>query len=177
MIAPVHLAVFYPHEPTIAWQKRRCTSCLIIITVLAIRTSGRRPYLLAGWLWYVISLLPVIGIVQVGSQALADRYTYIPSVGIGFMLCWGLEDLIRGLRYRKLFGAAAGTLALTTLFILTCKQVGYWKNSTTLFSNAVAVTKNNWYAYNNLANSLAREGKVNDALSAMSKRFVQSAVY
>ncbi len=103
-----------------------------------------------GWFWYLGTLAPVIGLVQVGEQALADRYTYYPLIGIFIILAFGAADLAAGRRLRRLALAGASGLALLACLMFTWRQVDYWRDSETLFTHAAAVTENNFAAYHNL---------------------------
>jgi tetratricopeptide (TPR) repeat protein len=122
------------------------------------------PYLFVGWLWYAITLLPVIGIIQVGDFAMADRYHYLPSIGIAVMLAWGVPLLFPHEDMRKKILCPAVIIALAILAVLTWQQCGYWKNNTTLFSNALQVTKDNYLAHNNLGLTLFTEGNTEEAI-------------
>jgi len=162
---PHDMAVFYPFPTQIPlWQVIGASLLIIIISVAVIIAVKRLPYLSVGWLWYVITLLPVIKIVQVGYDAMADRYTYLPSIGIAFMLAWGIPSLIKSEETRKKILFPAGIAALLALAVLTWHQCGYWKNSATLFSHSLQVTKNNYLAHSNLAIALAKEGKIKEAI-------------
>jgi hypothetical protein len=147
---PHDLAVFYPFVDQLpVWQVLGAVSLILIISAAVIATVKRLPYLFVGWLWYAITILPVIGIIQVGDFAMADRYTYLPSIGIAIMLAWGIPPLFQheDMRRKVLFPAA--TAALTILAVLAWHQCCCWKNSIILFSHALQVTKNNYIAYNN----------------------------
>ena len=158
---PTSLAVFYPYPASFpAWQIAGSAAILIVISVLAIR----RPYLAVGWFWYLGTLVPVIGLVQVGMQARADRYTYIPAVGISIMLAWGMAELMErwpGTQTMIKFVAAAVCVAWLAI---TWTQVPYWRNSVTLFEHAIASTDNNFIAHLNLGMVLAEKGQTKDAL-------------
>jgi tetratricopeptide (TPR) repeat protein len=165
MIWPMHLAVFYPYP----WHFNTVVvaACLIFLTMvtLTVLIVGKRmPYLATGWLWYLGTLVPVIGIIKVGSQSMADRYTYIPFIGIFVMVVWGLRDIF----YRWSYGKAAlGSLALIILALLTWAtsiQVATWKNSEILFSHALAVTGDNYLAHDNLGVALFDRGDVDGAI-------------
>jgi tetratricopeptide (TPR) repeat protein len=146
---PVDLAVFYPYEHSFPlWQI--LLSCLILIgiTIVVIYVLKNLPFLFVGWFWYLGTLIPVIGLVQVGKQALADRYTYLPSIGIAIMLAWGIPLLFQHEYIRKKILFPAGTAYLVIMAVLTWQQCGYWKNSTALFNHALQVTKNNYLAHN-----------------------------
>jgi len=170
MIWPFHLAVLYPYPPTFPWWQV-AGACLLLATVslLAIRAVKRRPYLAMGWLWYVGTIVPVIGLVQVGSQAMADRYTYVPLIGLFIMIVWGVPELVARWRHRK---TALSIIAATFLSILTATtllQVRYWTNSITLFEHALHVTTNNYVAHDNLAFALEKQDRINEAISNYSK--------
>jgi len=160
MLWPANLAVFYPYPKSwTLWQVLGSVVLLIGITVLAIRGARKRPYAAVGWLWYVGTLVPVIGVVQVGNQALADRYTYIPLVGLFIIVAWAVPELLKKWPYRKEVLVALSALCLLCLFLLTWRQVGYWRNSIALYDHAVEVTdrnsvihENRGVAYANLAN-------------------------
>jgi len=151
MVLPFDLAVFYPHpreiEPSIL-----CGSALILLLIsfFSFRHARRQPFYIVGWLWYLGTLVPVIGLIQVGGQAMADRYTYIPLIGLFIMISWGGHDLFSGSRYRMKIIAVAATLVIITLSCLTWKQVGLWKSSMILFSHTLEVTHDNYIAHNNL---------------------------
>ncbi|MGD0821865.1 MAG: tetratricopeptide repeat protein [Desulfomonilia bacterium] len=165
MIWPMHLSVFYPYP----WHFNIAVvaSCLIFLTVVTFTVlivGKKMPYLATGWLWYLGTLVPVIGIIKVGSQAMADRYTYIPLIGIFVMVVWGLRDIF----YRWSYGKVAlGSLALIILALLTWAtsiQVATWKNSEILFSHALAVTGDNYLAHDNLGVALFDRGDVDGAI-------------
>lgn len=158
---PVGLAVFYPYPPSIpAWQVIGCATGLLAITGLALL----RPYLTVGWFWYLGTLVPVIGIVQIGMQAKADRYTYIPMVGVSMMLAWGVAEIMaRWPKTKSPLQVASAAVCLVWLAI-TWTQVPYWRNSVPLFEHAIATTENNFIAHLNLGVVLAEQGRANDAL-------------
>jgi protein O-mannosyl-transferase len=148
MIWPVDLAVLYPHPgPLPLWQPLAAALFLIAITFAVTLKAKRYPYLPVGWLWYTGTLVPVIGIVQVGGQAMADRYTYIPSIGIFIMAAWYLPEILGKRRYTKHVLAGSSALCLLVLFILTWTQVGYWRDGITLFDHVLKVTNNNYFGY------------------------------
>jgi Flp pilus assembly protein TadD len=151
-VAPYNLACFYPHPQSIPlWQTAGATLLLVLVSIGAVAGWRKRPYLLVGWLWYLGSLAPVIGLVQIGSQRMADRYTYIPSIGLFVAVTWLVPALIpAGLLRRRILVC----LAVVTLVVFTGMawvQTGYWKNSTTLYEHAAAVTEHNDLAHYNLA--------------------------
>ena len=154
MIWPDNLAVFYPHPgPWPFWEVLGAVLILVAVTFAVIRLAKRFPYLPVGWLWFTGTLVPVIGIVQVGGQGLADRYTYIPSIGLFIMTAWGVPELFRNRRYARMALAASSALCLLCFSILTWTQVGYWRDNTTLFDHTLNVTENNYWLYNNRGNA------------------------
>jgi Flp pilus assembly protein TadD len=149
MVWPANLAVFYPYRFRLPLlQVALAAALLIAISVLAVRMARVRPYLAVGWFWYLATLVPVIGLVQVGAQSSADRYTYVPMIGLGIALAWAAADLFRG---RLQIAAAAGAAVLAVCAVVTSVQLRYWANSGTLFQHAAEVTDGNFVAYNNLA--------------------------
>jgi tetratricopeptide (TPR) repeat protein len=162
---PVDLAVFYPYEdPFLQLPVAGALLILIAITIIVIYTIKKLPFLFVGWFWYLGTLIPVIGLVQVGRQAMADRYTYLPSIGIGIMLAWGIVYLLPKEKLRKIILIPAAVIVLSVLTFLTWQQCGYWKNGIELFNHTLHVTKNNDLAHYNLANSLDEQGKVEEAI-------------
>ena len=151
---PSRLAVFYPYPRGFAFFPVLAAGLLLAaITAAVIALRRRAPYLLTGWGWFVITLIPVIGLVQVGGQARADRYMYIPMVGILIMLAWGAGDVLERLRANVL-AIPLAAVACVACTVLTSIQIGYWRNSETLFRRALAVTENNSVANHNLGNYL-----------------------
>ena len=144
MVYPSKLTVLYPHPGMLPWWKI-AGACFLLVSIsfLAIRVVKQSPYFAMGWLWYLGTLVPVIGLVQVGSQSMADRYTYVPLIGIFIIIAWGIPELVAQWRYRKIWLATLATVILTILMAMTWKQVGYWKNSITLFEHTLKVTTNN----------------------------------
>ncbi len=167
MFWPTRLAVFYPHpEDRLAiWQVALALGLLIAITALAFIYRKTRPYLLVGWLWYVIMLLPVIGIVQVGLQGHADRYTYLPHIGLYVVLTWLIADVFSLVRYRRAVLAAAGVTVLVALSACAWNQTSSWRNSEALWTRALAVTTDNETAHTNFGMLLLNNGQVDEAIS------------
>jgi tetratricopeptide (TPR) repeat protein len=164
MFWPPDLAVFYPfnhHLP--AWQWAGAAILLGLISALAIALLKKLPYVAIGWFWYLGTLVPVIGLVQVGEQALADRYTYLPLVGIFIVLAWGAADLTEGWPGRRAILKSGATAVLGACIFLTVTQAGYWKNSVALFTHAANVTKNNSLAHVNLGAAYDKLGLVDKA--------------
>ena len=166
VVWPKDLAVFYPHPgqslPT--WQAVFAGLLLLVISIAVIRSGRRYPYLPVGWLWYVGTLVPVIGLVQVGEQAMADRYTYVPLIGLFVIIAWGVPDLVSGWTFRRTALAVTAAAVLSVLMVRTWKQLHYWKSSTALFEHTLAVTENNSVAHFGLGNALLEEGKTAEAI-------------
>jgi tetratricopeptide (TPR) repeat protein len=162
---PAHLAPFYPHPGGALpwWQPAAAAVLLAGITALAAATAWRRPYLLVGWLWYVGTLVPVIGLVQVGDQTRADRYTYVPLVGLFLAAAWGLADLAAHRPALRWPVIAAAVLGLAACFVCTVRQVGYWHDSQALWAHALRVTADNYVAENNLGLALLQDGRPEEA--------------
>ncbi|PKN66575.1 MAG: hypothetical protein CVU52_10655 [Deltaproteobacteria bacterium HGW-Deltaproteobacteria-10] len=149
MILPVNLAVFYPLAGFVSWQAIGAMLLVIAITAVVIWKFRQFPYLVTGWFWYVGTLVPVIGIIQVGAQARADRYTYIPLIGLFIIVAWGAPDLLKKWNYRKEILVAVSALVILCLSIITWIQVGYWQNSIALYDQTLRVTENNGLIHNN----------------------------
>ncbi|MCK4752078.1 MAG: tetratricopeptide repeat protein [Planctomycetes bacterium] len=167
MFWPVRLAVFYPHRigTLSTWQVVAAALLLIIITVLVIRSSRTRKYLLVGWLWYVVTLLPVIGFIQVGLQSMADRYTYLPLVGLFIMIAWGAAELCSDKLYRKVTVKILTGAAIIAMVICTRVQLSYWQNGETLFKHSLDVTENNHVMHNSLGVMFASRGRFSEAIN------------
>jgi hypothetical protein len=165
MLWPSCLAPIYLHSRIVqGWKIVGASILLISISLLVIRAKRQHPYFVVGWLWYIGTLVPVIGLVQVGLQCMADRYTYIPLTGMFIIIAWGIPILVERWRYRKIvLAVSAGTL-LICLMICTWLQVQHWRNSITLFTHTVNVTANNWVAQYNLACGYALENKKEEAI-------------
>jgi tetratricopeptide (TPR) repeat protein len=167
LLWPTKLGVFYPHtgDRVTGWQVAAAASLLIGITAIAVITRKQRPYFVVGWLWYFICLVPVIGLIQVGLQGRADRYTYLPQIGLCVALTWTVVDFwpfASAIRNRML--ASAATIIIGAFAWQSWVQTSYWKNSETLWQHAVAVTDNNDVAHNNVAALLMKRGRIDDAI-------------
>jgi regulator of sirC expression with transglutaminase-like and TPR domain len=150
MIWPSNLAVLYPHPRLLVpWHVLGSVFLLIAITLIVIWRAKKLPYLATGWLWYIGALVPVIGIVQVGDQAMADRYTYISLIGLFIMMAWGVPDLLKKWNHRKEILLTSSALSILCLSIITWTQVGYWQNSITLYDHTLKVTDYNLPIYIN----------------------------
>jgi hypothetical protein len=170
MLYPFELAVFYPHTGIVSkWKVISACLILIAISLLAFRNRKRRPCFIVGWLWYLGMLIPVIGLVQVGSQAMADRYTYVPYIGLFIMIAWGLPEYMRKLHFKQLGIAIIAGAAILYVMAGAYIQVQYWKNSLILFGHALKVTSDNYLAHNNIANALITRGNLDDAIQHYQK--------
>jgi tetratricopeptide (TPR) repeat protein len=145
-----------------------CTLLFVLLSILSIYIGRRKKYVAVGWLLYVGTLVPVIGLVQAGAQAMANRYMYIPMLGLLIIAAWAIKDLIANRPRWKAVAAALTTVALTILLILTRIQVGHWQNSITLFDYALKVTENNWLAENNYGSALSEVGRLDEAVLHLS---------
>jgi tetratricopeptide (TPR) repeat protein len=163
-IWPWNLSVFYPYPAAWPlWQAGGAFLLLACITVLAVYCVKRYPFLTVGWFWYLGTLVPVIGVLQVGMQALADRYTYIPLIGLFVMAAWGAPELLKQWRHGKAVLTAAAALVIAVVAVVAWMQAGHWRDSVSLFSHALAVTKNNHLAHNNLGVALNAAGEKENA--------------
>jgi tetratricopeptide (TPR) repeat protein len=166
MFWPSDLAVFYPYAAGGVGASRAMLSLVLLagITAGVFLLRRRCPCFLTGWLWYLIMLVPVIGIVQVGSQARADRYTYLPQIGLYLMLTWGTAELCAGWRHRR--GVLGGGAAVVLVALIFCAraQTAYWRNSESLWTHTLACTSDNAVAHNNLGNALFKTGNVDGAM-------------
>jgi tetratricopeptide (TPR) repeat protein len=166
MVWPSDLAVLYPLPASIPLlQSMSSALLLLLISFGAYALSRRRPYLLVGWLWFLVTLVPVIGIVQVGLQSMADRYTYFPLIGIFIMLVWGVSDLAAHRPSWRIPLAVAAAGLLTAYGTAAWRYVRCWENSTTLFTQAIAATSDNYYAQYMLGKALYEDARLDDALA------------
>ena len=164
---PSHLSIFYPHpgNTLLLWQVAGAASLLIVITIVVVGISGRYPYAVAGWFWYFGTLVPVVGLVQVGTQAMADRYTYIPLIGLFIIAVWGITDLLGKWKHDRAVAVALAVIIFSALGVRTAIQVGFWQNNVSLYRNAIRVNDKNDLAHNNLGVALEAMGKRNQAIS------------
>jgi protein O-mannosyl-transferase len=163
---PVDLAGFYPHagpDARLVGAPIAAAVLLLGITALAVRWRGAAPYLLTGWLWYLIALLPVIGLVQVGDQAIADRYLHIPSIGLSIALVWGAAELVAKAGVRRSVVTAAAAALVLTLALATQLQATYWRDSASVYQRAIDVTGGAFLPHYNLASELAKAGRLEEA--------------
>jgi len=167
---PTDLAVFYPFPETIpAWQVIGSLLFLLAATIAALLAGRRHPYVVTGWLWYLITLLPVLGLVQISTYAIADRYTYLPATGLFIAGAWALPALCDKLPYRREVLALLTVFIVSASTIMTWRQLGVWQNSITLYAHAMSVTPGNILAHNNLGLSLAEEGRLDEAIAEFRK--------
>ena len=163
---PDRLAVMYPHPGRLLpnWQIAASVVLLVIVTALVLYRSDRR-YLAVGWFWLLGTLVPVIGLVQVGVQAMADRYAYLSFIGLFICLVWACADITKNYKVQGLWLVVSAAAILATLGLVTRHQIGYWKNSETLWRHALAVTDMNYPAHDALARALADQGRVDEAIA------------
>jgi tetratricopeptide (TPR) repeat protein len=149
----------------VVWKGMLCGIALVGITVIAIRLLRKAPYFAVGWFWYLGTLVPVIGIVQVGGQAMADRYAYVPLIGIFIIVAWGLPELMAKWSSRGKVLAILAAIWIPTLMLMTWVQVGHWKNNITIFKHAIRVTDDNAIAHKNLGMALFNKRKLEESIS------------
>jgi tetratricopeptide (TPR) repeat protein len=167
-IWPARLAVFYPH-PGITlpvWEIGLAIVLLLLATAGAIALRRKRPYFLTGWFWYLVMLLPVIGLIQVGAQAHADRYTYLSQIGLYILLAWAIPDALASRIQRRILGVTAG-VAIILLAWCAHIQASYWRDGETLWSHTIAVTSENFTAYNGLGQFLLDHGHLDEAIDQL----------
>jgi tetratricopeptide (TPR) repeat protein len=159
-IWPSGLAIFYPHpmHGTPVWLAGVAAMGMILVTGLCISVARTRPYLIVGWLWYLVTLVPVIGLVQVGMQARADRYLYLPQIGLTLALAWGARDAFANTRRVRFALAAAGGFSILALSGAAWRQASYWRDTSTLYEHALEVTSGNFLAHHGLAVQLLDSG-------------------
>jgi tetratricopeptide (TPR) repeat protein len=176
---PSPLAVFYPlpqllspeqetnlgHSLGMLLPAALAGLAIVGVTVFALRAIRKRPYFAVGWLWYLITLVPVIGLVQAGVQARADRFTYIPMIGISIALGWGADEIFERRRWSRSALAIATMAVCAAWSAVTWVNLGFWRNSITLFEHAIEVTDRNYVAYNNLGSALREEDRIREALA------------
>jgi Flp pilus assembly protein TadD len=173
MVWPRNLAAYYPHaaDAVPLWQPLGAAALILIVSIVSFRTRRRYPYFLVGWLCYLGMLLPVIGLIQVGMQSMADRYMYLPLIGLGIVVAWGTPDLYdrwigrrMGSERKRNIAMGSAAVAVTMLLIIpTRAQIDTWSSGSALFQRAVAISDDYWSRFN-LAASLAEEGNVDEAI-------------
>jgi tetratricopeptide (TPR) repeat protein len=171
MFYPANLAVLYPYpEGKLALPEVLLAALLLlIISVLVFLWRRKYPFLLVGWLWYLGMLIPMIGLVQVGTQARADRYTYLPQIGLYLLVTWGAMELLARWRFGRQVSAISALLAITVLTADSVHETSFWRNSETLWKRAIDRTSDNYVAYNNLGRALMDKGQLDEAISYFRK--------
>jgi tetratricopeptide (TPR) repeat protein len=165
MFWPAGLVAMYPLPREIpAFEVAGALAILLAVSVIVARAGRRHPYLAVGWLWFIIALLPVIGIVQVGAQSSADRYTYMPVIGLFLMIAWGVSEAVREASRRTLALRLASAAIVTTCTVLSFRQVQHWRNSLALWQHAVDATPDSFFAHTSLGYVLWKSGKLDDAI-------------
>ena len=160
---PFDLAVFYPLV-RVPWVESAAVGCaLLLVTLLVLRQWSRRPWIVVGWLWFAGTLVPVSGLIQFGGQAMADRYSYIPHIGLFLAVTWEVAERLSALALPRVATAALATVVLAGCAAITTSQLRYWPDSITLFEHAVAVTSENYFAHNNLGVALEAAGRRDEA--------------
>jgi tetratricopeptide (TPR) repeat protein len=167
MFWPQKLALFYPHleNHVLLWQILSAAAFLVGSSIIAIALRRKYPYLLTGWFWYLGTLLPVIGLIQVGLQGRADRYTYLPQIGLYLIVTWIISDLTISSPFRRQILSVAAAIVIGVLAWSARTQAAYWRDSESLWNHTISVTSNNYVAHGNLADLLMRRGRVADSIS------------
>jgi protein O-mannosyl-transferase len=168
---PANLAVLYPHPGTdlSIWQAVASLILLTVICAVVVISRKRFPFLPVGWFWYLVMLLPVIGLVQVGYQAMADRYTYLPQIGLCIALVWGVAQLCRSWPYRNWVCGIGSAIVLAVLIDASWKQTTFWRDSETLWNHTLSCTTNNALVHNNLGVTLMNQGRLQEAVEQFDK--------
>lgn len=173
---PVRLACFYPHPGNTLpmWEVFVTAVILALVTTCAVMWRKKAPYLFVGWMWYVITLIPVIGIVQVGKQSMADRYTYVPIIGVFVLVVWACDHLLNAIKQQigiplRYVAFLVAVVIVILLALGARKQTSYWRNDVTIWERALAVTKNNAIAHYNLGTTLATQGDTEGAIEHFKK--------
>jgi tetratricopeptide (TPR) repeat protein len=161
---PADLAVFYPYVVSPWPWVAASIALLAAISFVAVRVRLSRPYLFTGWLWYLLTLVPVIGIVQVGQQARADRYTYFPVIGLVIIAAWGMPELLQRWKHGNIVAALAASVAIMLCIGVSRVQAEYWQSDETLWTHAIGATEDNYLAYGNLARDLVANGRSQEAI-------------
>jgi tetratricopeptide (TPR) repeat protein len=170
---PRHLAPMYPHpgDSLRAWQVYGGLLILLAVTMLVTERTSRR-YLVVGWLWFLGTMVPMIGLVQVGRQAMADRYAYLPLLGIFIMICWGLSDLAEARHLPAAALPVAGIIVIGALSFVARRQIGYWADNVTLWTHTIEVTAPNYVAQDDLGGALMERKQLEQAIVHFREAFV-----
>jgi tetratricopeptide (TPR) repeat protein len=177
MFWPYPMLFFYPLAPVPWWEAVWAGLALIVLSVFLLSGSRRHPYLAVGWLWYLGTLVPVIGLVQVGGQAMADRYTYVPLIGLFIIVAWGLSEATATWRHRQIVRSTGAAALLLACLLATWGQVGYWRNSESLFIEAIRINPNNYMAYHHLGMAFTNQGKLDQAIAMYKKSIAVDPSY
>jgi len=171
MIYPAGLAVFYPYPSTglALWEIIAASTLLLVVTLVAVAFRRRQPWFLIGWLWYLAMLVPVIGLIQSGLRARADRYTYLPQIGLYILLTWTAVELMASRRSRRRVLGGSAVVILAALVLCARVQTSYWRNSEVLWTHTLACTSDNAEAHYNLGNALLQNGNVDEAIEQYRK--------
>jgi tetratricopeptide (TPR) repeat protein len=174
LVYPKNLAIFYPYtaEQLTIWRAIIFFIILTGITIWILYLGKKKKYLIVGWLWYLITLVPVLGIIQVGGQAMADRYTYIPSIGFFIVIVWGVQELSKNWYYRKWIIGSLMAFVLISFLLLTRMQVKYWRSDFSLFKHAIDITDNNYVMHNNYGDTFYDYKMYDQALFHFKKALV-----
>jgi len=165
---PVDLAAYYPYPASFPLGSVVGAALLgLTASAVLLWAARQRPYLAVGWLWYVVTLLPVIGLVQIGGHSRADRYTYVPLIGLFLLVVWAAHDYTKRWRYQVVILSSIAVLLVSVCLVLTRRQIGYWKESETLLRHAIAVTRDNFMAQNNLGVALTKQGQLDEAVTRL----------
>jgi Flp pilus assembly protein TadD len=167
LLWPVNLAVFYPNVPVPAWQAAAALLVLTAISWFAVRALPRRPYLAVGWFWYLITLFPVIGLVQAGLQSRADRFVYLPHIGLSLAVAWGIPAVVRSPRIRTRLLPVAATAVVLIYAWMAQAYLRTWRDSETMWRRALSVTTGNYMAHHNLGVMLSAKGRTDEALAEL----------
>jgi Flp pilus assembly protein TadD len=169
MVWPRNLAVYYHQAGTVPiWKVGGSVLFSACVSVLVILARRRRPYLLVGWLWYVGTLVPVIGLVQISTFTMADRYTYVPLIGLFMLIAWSIPELLERWHHRRIALAISGGVVLTAFTVCTWFQLRHWENSVALWKHTANVTDNNYSAYSCLGAALVEQGRFEEAIASVS---------
>ena len=165
LFVPLNLSCIYPHPLVISWEKLLLSvTLLMIISAFAIKNIKKAPYFIVGWLWFLGTLVPVIGLVQVGMQSMADRYMYIPSIGLLLIISWGASEIIQKKKAAKKVSETVAIIGIILMVIISWKQIAYWENSEKLFKRALQVTDNNYIAHHKLGAYFSTQGREENAI-------------
>jgi Flp pilus assembly protein TadD len=161
---PSHLAALYPYPHALPTWEVAVSALFLLAVTTAILIYREHRYLVVGWFWYLGTMVPMIGLIQVGNQAMADRYAYLPLIGLFIMVVWGAAEWARARQTSTRWIATAGIAVLLALSAVTRIQLSYWRDDLTLWAHALAVTQNNFVAENNFASALIRQGRSDEAI-------------